>query len=534
VVAQVVAGALACMQRVARLLRRHLGGEARHRVLAASLAGAAFALALPALAFTGVLRANDPHGADVEASPELAMQLTSPPAGDELAERLRAAPAPLTISGIRVREDLEGRPRPAGIRRPRRAHRHERRRLPRDPYVRLYQMAKRKFQVSWYLLASIAYQARHVAAHRASAACCGSAQLFREGLGTRDAWLHHRRAYRRARRPHRYPHRARHHPSVDDDFDVIMAAAQGLHSHGAAGLGPQAWAATSILFGGDSAAATIVLERARAWEQLGLVVAPGEGELVSPVLGSIPGCGYFHCRRRGHLHNGVDLAAPFGTPVHAADAGYVALIEVPSQSGGYGALVCVQHRPHLATCYAHLSRIAAALVVGQPVSRGQVIGLVGSSGHSLGPHLHFEVRQGSAGCMTCAVNPVPYLSGHVPDAPLPVFGQLFVQSVERADRQRRPRVRHDRSRRPRVRLRHSPARHRPVRIGRPRVHRSVPSPPAPTTTIPAPAPPAPPPAPAPSAPPPAPAPPAPVPPPPPPPPAPVPPPPPAPPAPPVG
>ena len=80
---------------------------------------------------------------------------------------------------------------------------------------------------------------------------------------------------------------------------------------------------------------------------------PGSGELATPVKGVVGGCGYFGCPRPGHLHNGVDFLAPTGVPIHAADGGVIASVESPGDSGGYGNFVCIQHRPHLATCYAH-------------------------------------------------------------------------------------------------------------------------------------------------------------------------------------
>ncbi|HEX8083768.1 MAG TPA: peptidoglycan-binding protein [Solirubrobacteraceae bacterium] len=87
-------------------------------------------------------------------------------------------------------------------------------------------------------------------------------------------------------------------------------------------------------------------------------------------------------------HQGVDFPAPAGTPVTAAGVGTV------SSAGynpfGYGNLVVVQHRLGFQTWYAHLSSIAA--VPGQAVSGGVLIGRVGSTGHSTGPHLHWEVR----------------------------------------------------------------------------------------------------------------------------------------------
>jgi murein DD-endopeptidase MepM/ murein hydrolase activator NlpD len=90
---------------------------------------------------------------------------------------------------------------------------------------------------------------------------------------------------------------------------------------------------------------------------------------------------------RGHA--GLDIAAPSGAPVVAAASGQV-LVAAPS-GGGYGIHIIIDHGRGLRTVYAHLSRLHTA--TGQQVSRGQLIGLVGSTGFSTGPHLHFETRQ---------------------------------------------------------------------------------------------------------------------------------------------
>ena len=134
-------------------------------------------------------------------------------------------------------------------------------------------------------------------------------------------------------------------------------------------------------------------------------------ELATPVAGVVGGCGTFGCPRPGHLHNGVDFLAAAGTPVHAAASGRVALVQSPVRPAGYGNFVCVQHRPALATCYAHLSAVAARVRTGALVRRGQVIGLVGATGSASTPHLHFEVRRGPAGCQHCAVDPLALLPG---------------------------------------------------------------------------------------------------------------------------
>lgn len=98
-------------------------------------------------------------------------------------------------------------------------------------------------------------------------------------------------------------------------------------------------------------------------------------------------------------HKGIDLAAPTGTPVYATADGIVDRAEWFSS---YGLYVEIGHGAELETRYAHMSRLAVA--EGQWVNKGDVIGYVGSTGRSTGPHLHYEVR--IAGI---AVNPIPYM-----------------------------------------------------------------------------------------------------------------------------
>lgn len=104
-------------------------------------------------------------------------------------------------------------------------------------------------------------------------------------------------------------------------------------------------------------------------------ITSGFGPRVHPVTGEY------------RMHEGVDIAAPTGTPVVAAAAGTVVYA---GAAGGYGLLVIVDHGGGLTTRYGHLSRIAVG--PGDPLTGGAAIGAVGSTGLSTGPHLHFEVR----------------------------------------------------------------------------------------------------------------------------------------------
>ena len=108
-----------------------------------------------------------------------------------------------------------------------------------------------------------------------------------------------------------------------------------------------------------------------------------------------------------HFHTGIDMVAPFGSPVYAADDGVVAL--VGSSSTGYGNYVVIAHSGGLDTLYGHLS--TAVVRVGDPVTQGQPVGLEGSSGNSTGAHLHFELRINQR-----PVDPTPYLPPGPPSA----------------------------------------------------------------------------------------------------------------------
>jgi murein DD-endopeptidase MepM/ murein hydrolase activator NlpD len=92
---------------------------------------------------------------------------------------------------------------------------------------------------------------------------------------------------------------------------------------------------------------------------------------------------------RWQSHDGVDLAAPIGTPVHATAQGTV---EFAGRQTGYGKVIMLKNPPPYSTVYAHLSRFAKGVREGMTVKRGQVIGYVGETGWATGPHLHYEVH----------------------------------------------------------------------------------------------------------------------------------------------
>lgn len=132
-------------------------------------------------------------------------------------------------------------------------------------------------------------------------------------------------------------------------------------------------------------------------------VKPYQPRIVYTYSGPIPataarGTGTFGWPVKGYItqpfwsrHPGIDIGAPKGTPVVASDSGYV--IQAGWNNAGYGFMILINHGNGYVTRYAHLS--ALNVEVGESVKKGQLIGRVGSTGNSTGPHLHFEIIQGS-------------------------------------------------------------------------------------------------------------------------------------------
>ena len=108
----------------------------------------------------------------------------------------------------------------------------------------------------------------------------------------------------------------------------------------------------------------------------GARLSSGYGNRKHPVLGY------------NKLHRGVDFAAPIGTPIMAAGSG---VVEYSGRNGSYGNYIRIRHNSTYKTAYAHLSRIGKGISPGTRVSQGQVIGFVGNTGRSTGPHLHYEI-----------------------------------------------------------------------------------------------------------------------------------------------
>ncbi|MBS3928579.1 MAG: M23 family metallopeptidase [Sphingomonadales bacterium] len=175
-------------------------------------------------------------------------------------------------------------------------------------------------------------------------------------------------------------------PSVqgDDDFRNLFNGWKSM-DNGQLVIAPAATAPAAI-----SAAPTFRPAKVSIPSRNPLVNAAltsGFGMRTHPVLGG----------RRGH--KGVDLAMPTGTPIYATADGVISKADWFSS---YGLYIALEHGGNIQTRYGHLSRLNVA--AGQQVRKGDLIGYVGSTGRSTGPHLHYEVRIGGL-----AVNPVPYM-----------------------------------------------------------------------------------------------------------------------------
>ena len=131
----------------------------------------------------------------------------------------------------------------------------------------------------------------------------------------------------------------------------------------------------------------------------GPLPSPSAAGFIWPLEGTVTsGFGY----RWGRMHEGIDISVPEGTPIRAVADGTVILVQSEYESGGYGNYSCIDHGGGLSTCYAHQSSFATS--VGARVSQGDLIGYSGNTGHSTGPHLHFEVRVNGS-----PVDPMGYL-----------------------------------------------------------------------------------------------------------------------------
>ncbi len=162
---------------------------------------------------------------------------------------------------------------------------------------------------------------------------------------------------------------------------------------------PMPTAAAPDMSAGDAQFAAIFSSWKRLDTLQGVVAVPSGRPVDLSTFTSGYGVRSDPFRHSAAMHAGVDLAGPTGSPVYATADGVVAHA---GWLGGYGNLVKIEHGKALETRYGHLSKILVR--PGTPVKRGQLIALLGSTGRSTGPHLHYEVRVDGR-----AVNPLPFI-----------------------------------------------------------------------------------------------------------------------------
>jgi murein DD-endopeptidase MepM/ murein hydrolase activator NlpD len=175
--------------------------------------------------------------------------------------------------------------------------------------------------------------------------------------------------------------------SEDDQFRKLFSSWQSYESTGSAALA--ASSGRSPLSAAARAAAGIAgpVSIPSRTPLAGLTMTSNFGMRVHPIFGGM------------RAHKGIDLSAPVGTPIYATADGVVGKA---AWFGGYGLYVQLEHGNDLETRYGHMSRLNVA--EGQTVHKGDILGYVGTTGNSTGPHLHYEVRVDGV-----AVNPVPYM-----------------------------------------------------------------------------------------------------------------------------
>lgn len=174
----------------------------------------------------------------------------------------------------------------------------------------------------------------------------------------------------------------------DDEFDIILSYKRSAKGERQAG---------ELLYAGISRGGKQRLELLRWGDDGQFFKASGMGQRQSRQVSPVPGRMTSQYGMRRHpilgyrrMHSGVDYKAGYGTPIHAVSDGVVAMA---GRNGGYGKYVRLNHGGGLGSGYAHMSRITVSR--GARVRAGQVIGYVGSTGLSTGPHLHFEAYHGN-------------------------------------------------------------------------------------------------------------------------------------------
>ena len=179
---------------------------------------------------------------------------------------------------------------------------------------------------------------------------------------------------------------------------------------GAQGYWPSLWQANSgkisnpdLIYPGQQLTISCVRTDSRASRSSARSTTSSAGTWVHPLAAGTRGGSCWGAPRSGHMHQGVDLTQPSGTSVRAVHAGTVVLSR---WANGGGNTVAVDHGDGTQSVYMHLVTKGAG--VGTRVQAGTVIGRVGSTGNSTGPHLHFEIHKG----LWNRVNPAPFMRSH--------------------------------------------------------------------------------------------------------------------------
>lgn len=176
--------------------------------------------------------------------------------------------------------------------------------------------------------------------------------------------------------------------SLDTFYELRTSAMSGTGTRNLSHLGGPGYVSTQLFGAGASLDAADASSIPTLWPIMGPITS-SFGQREDPILGN----------GEGEFHTGIDISAPNGMPIRVTGDGIVKMAEM---SNGYGREVVIDHGHGIETVYGHMSGFA--VVSGQNVVRGQIIGYVGHSGRTTGPHLHYEVR-----IRNTPVNPHKYL-----------------------------------------------------------------------------------------------------------------------------
>lgn len=178
--------------------------------------------------------------------------------------------------------------------------------------------------------------------------------------------------------------------TIEEEDDTLLKGSRKIVTEGEVGeyeISSLTEYNNGIYVGESILSETVVSEPVTEVVKVGTKEVPGigSGNFTTPASGTITSN---YGSRWGRMHNGIDIGAPTGTPIKASDTGIVIFADY---QGSYGNLIKIDHQNGYVTYYAHCSSLSVS--VGETVLQGQVIGYVGSTGNSTGPHCHFEIQQ---------------------------------------------------------------------------------------------------------------------------------------------